>query len=92
VIAELKNLHGLDRVRCRGTPAFHVQLLLGCAALNLKRLAKHAPAAHEGIAVASKAASAALSSDVDQRERANQTPRILASNHQLLWTVSLCLN
>lgn len=35
VIAELKNLHGLDRVRCRGTPSFHVQLLLGCAAINL---------------------------------------------------------
>ena len=45
VIAELKNQHGLDRVRCRGTPAFHVQLLLGCAAINLKRLAAHAPTA-----------------------------------------------
>jgi Transposase DDE domain len=43
VIAELKNQHRLDRVRCRGTPAFHVQLLLGCAAINLKRLAKHVP-------------------------------------------------
>ena len=27
--------------RCRGTPLFHVQLLLGCTALNLKRLASH---------------------------------------------------
>jgi transposase len=44
VIAELKNHHGLDRVRCRGTPAFHVQLLLGCAAINLKRTARQARA------------------------------------------------
>jgi Transposase DDE domain len=42
VIAELKNQHGLDRVRCRGTPAFHVQLLLGCAAIN-RRTTVHAP-------------------------------------------------
>jgi transposase len=44
-VAELKNEHGLDRARCRGTPLFHVQLLLGCAALNLKRLAGRATAA-----------------------------------------------
>lgn len=37
-IAELKDRHGLARARRRGTPAFHVQLLLGCTALNLKRL------------------------------------------------------
>src|SRR5262249_50794314 len=42
VIGELKTLHALDRVRCRGTPAFHVQLLVGSAAVNLKRLAMHA--------------------------------------------------
>jgi transposase len=44
-VAELKNEHGLDRARCRGTPLFHVQLLLGGTALNLKRLANHATAA-----------------------------------------------
>jgi transposase len=44
-VAELKNEHALDRARCRGTPLFHVQLLLGCTALNLKRLTGHAPAA-----------------------------------------------
>lgn len=42
VVGELKQRHGLDRARSRGTPRFHLQLLLGCAALNLKRLATHA--------------------------------------------------
>jgi transposase len=41
VVGELKQRHGLDRSRCRGTPRFHVQVLLGCTALNLKRLAGH---------------------------------------------------
>jgi transposase len=44
-VSELKNEHGLDRARCRGTPLFHVQLLLGCTALNLKRLTSHTTAA-----------------------------------------------
>src|SRR3954453_14763996 len=38
-VAELKTEHGLDRELCRGTSLFHVQLLLGCTALNVKRLA-----------------------------------------------------
>ena len=59
VIAELKNHHALDRVRCRGTPTFHVQLLLGCAAINPKRLAAHAPTAQQGVAAAPRAATAA---------------------------------
>jgi transposase len=54
VIGELKNQHGLERVRCRGTPLFHVQLLLGCTALNCKRLAHHVPEAASGIAGASR--------------------------------------
>jgi hypothetical protein len=48
VVGELKQRHGLDRARSRGTPLFHVQLLLGCAALNLKRLAAHAGEAASG--------------------------------------------
>ncbi len=91
VIAELKTLHALDRVRCRGTPAFHVQLLLGSAAINLKRLARHLPTAHEGIAAAPQAASA-LNPGADGREKASQRPSIRLSRHQLLWTVTLCLN
>jgi transposase len=47
VIGELKNQHGLDRARCRGTPLFHVQLLLACTALNCKRLADHLPRGRE---------------------------------------------
>jgi transposase len=50
-VAELKNEHGLDRARCRGTSLFHVQLLLGCAALNLKRLTGQAEAAEGQAAV-----------------------------------------
>ncbi len=92
VIAELKNQHGLGRVRCRGTPAFHVQLLLGCAAINLKRLAAHAPTAHEGVAAAPTAATAALNTGNDRRERASQRPSIRFSRQQLAWTTSLCLN
>jgi hypothetical protein len=44
-VAELKHEHGLDRARCRGTNLFHVQLLLGCTALNVKRLASRSDAA-----------------------------------------------
>jgi transposase len=44
-VAELKNEHGLGRARCRGTSLFHVQLLLGCTALNAKRLAGRTDAA-----------------------------------------------
>src|SRR5215207_1506229 len=52
VIGELKNHHALDRVRSRGTPLFHVQLLLGCTALNCKRLADYVPQAANGVAAA----------------------------------------
>ncbi len=92
VIAELKNQHGLDRVRCRGIPAFHVQLLIGCAAINLKRLARHAPGAHEGVAATPKAASAELKNSNDRRERVTQQPSIQFAHQRLVWTASLCLN
>lgn len=92
VIAELKNLHGLDRVRCRGTPAFHVQLLLGCAAINLKRLAAHTATAQQGVAAAPKAAAAALTIPSHPRQPSSRRPPLLQSRQQLVWTVSLCLN
>lgn len=92
VIAELKNQHGLDRVRCRGTPAFHVQLLLGCAAINLKRLAAHAPTAHQGVAAAPAAAAATPTTASDQRQEARPRATIRLSRDKLLWTTSLCLN
>jgi transposase len=59
VIGELKNRHGLDRVRSRGAPLFHVQLLLGCTALNCKRLADHVPQAQSGVAAGPQIAEAA---------------------------------
>ena len=89
VIAELKNLHGLGRVRCRGTPAFHVQLLLGCAAINPKRLAAHPPTAHPGIVAAPKTATGAAAQRSEPRKQ--QQP-ILNTRRQHIWTVSLCLN
>jgi Transposase DDE domain len=92
VIAELKNLHGLDRVRCRGTPAFHVQLLLGCAAINLKRLAAHAPTAQQGIAAAPQKRPAASTTDGDRCQPSRHRPPILQSRHQLVWKIGLCLN
>jgi transposase len=92
VIAELKNLHGLDRVRCRGTPAFHIQLLLGCAAINLKRLAKHVPTAHEGLAAAPATVAATLGTAADHQRRHQSPAAIRLGRKQLLWTVSLCLN
>lgn len=52
VVGELKQRHGLDRARSRGTPLFHVQLLLGCTALNLKRLASQAGEPASGAAAA----------------------------------------
>jgi transposase len=48
VIGELKNQHALARARCRGTPLFHIQLLIGCTAINMKRLAAHAGEAASG--------------------------------------------
>jgi transposase len=92
VIAELKNHHGLGRVRRRGTPAFHVQLLLGCAAINLKRLAKHVPNAHEGVAAAPAAVTAALGTDNEQRDHVHQRASIRLSRKQLVWTTTLCPN
>ena len=92
VIAELKTLHALDRVRCRGTPAFHVQLLVGSAAVNLKRLAAHAPTVQEGVAAAAEAA--AIAPAVGRQQPGSPTQqRPRASNERhLVWTVSLCLN
>jgi hypothetical protein len=92
VIAELKNLHGLDRVRCRGTPAFHLQLLLGCAAINLKRLAKHAPIAHESVAAAPATVAAAVGAGTEQPQPSRPHDEIRFGRQQLVWTVSLCLN
>ena len=57
-IGELKNEGTLARAQRRGTPHFHVQLLLGCTAINCKRLADHAPQAQSATAAGSQAAGA----------------------------------
>ena len=91
-IAELKTLHALDRVRCRGTPAFHVQLLVGSAAVNLKRLAKHTPAAHEGVATAPATLAAASNRRSGQPRHDHQQTTIRIGAQQIVCTVNLCLN
>ena len=93
VIGELKNQHALDRVRSRGTPLFHVQLLLGCTALNCKRLADHVPETASGLA----AAPAAAARD-PQTTTPDACPASLAAALDVLaarpssWSYTVCLN
>jgi transposase len=92
VIGELKLQHALGRARCRGTPRFHVQLLLGCAAINLKRLARHTPEAAEALAgapLSSEAATVLVGHSGLDAHRLASTPLQLATT---TWTVTLCLN
>jgi transposase len=97
VIGELKNHHALDRVRSRGAPLFHVQLLLGCTALNCKRLADHAPQAASGVAATPAAAahdlhpkkpSACAASRAAATDAASSAPAPRPSS----WSYIVCLN
>lgn len=93
VISELKLQHGLARARCRGTPLFHVQLLLGCAAINLKRLAKHAPEAATAIAAApSRRDATAATADTGRPQAHRTNPTVLYPSERRVWTVALNLN
>jgi hypothetical protein len=99
VIGELKNQHALDRVRSRGTPLFHVQLLLGCAALNCKRLADHVPQAANGVASAPSAAArglqpAAAGGRADQPMCGPTADAITSafSASPASWSYTVCLN
>jgi transposase len=99
VIGELKNQHALDRVRSRGTPLFHVQLLLGCAALNCKRLADHVPQAANGVASAPSAAARgvqpAAAGDPADQPMCGPTADAITSAFPASpasWSYSLCLN
>src|SRR5713101_3269209 len=58
VIGELKNQGTAARAQRRGTPHFHVQLLLNCTAINSKRLADHAQQGQTAIAAAPQTAQA----------------------------------
>lgn len=92
VISELKNQHGLARARCRGTPLFHIQLLLGCTAINLKRLARHTPAASAAAAAPATTAAEHLATAPDQRPADGSASILLVDGKPVAWTVSLCLN
>ena len=93
VISELKLQHGLARARCRGTPLFHVQLLLGCAAINLKRLATHAPPPASGTAAAPVTEPTASITAAPAPPAATPTrSRPLPPTASLLWPISVSLN
>jgi transposase len=90
VISELKLRHGLARARCRGTPLFHVQLLLGCAAINLKRLAMQA--ASGAAAAPATTAAASISAAPGQALPTPTGSRSLPPTVTQPWTISVCLN
>jgi transposase len=104
VIGELKQRHGLDRARSRGTPLFHLQLLLGCTALNLKRLATHAGEAASGAAAGPQTghtvaldatAGAAPAAEGVHRWSITAPQRSGAPAHRLIvpiWTIGVSLN
>jgi hypothetical protein len=99
-VAELKNEHAMGRARCRGTSLLHVQLLLACAALNVKRLAARgdaasgqaaAPAAQDAEEAAGMAI--AVSSGVPRdRCQARTGSRSIAPPSTATWTISLSMN
>jgi transposase len=101
-VAELKNEHGMGRARCRGTSLFHVQLLLGCTALNVKRLAGRADAASGQAAAPASAQSTAEEATADasgahQAARDDPARDITALPpiaHAALatWTIALSMN
>jgi transposase len=98
-VSELKNEHGLHRARCRGTSLFHVQLLLGCTALNLKRIATRAaaaegqaagPATGQTAAIGADQAHNAPGQDAHAAKLRLDPPIILTS--PTAWTIRLSLN
>lgn len=101
-VAELKNEHGMDRARCRGTGLFHVQLLLSCTALNAKRLASRGDAASGRAAAPATAQagadeSAAEASGAELTARHQRTGDLSARPRTLVtaratWTIALSAN
>src|SRR3954470_3718641 len=101
-VAELKNEHGMGRARCRGTGLFHVQLLLSCTALNVKRLASRGDAARgqaagpaKAQAAADEGAAQASAGDLAARDEPSHT---LTARGSILpatratWTITLSMN
>ncbi len=104
VVGELKRQHGMDRARARVTPLFHLPLLLGCSALNLKRIAAHTGQAASGAAAGPQTAKAEA---IEAGEPASctlgcitsrQIPRAPAHEPHAgrltvpVWTIALSLN
>jgi DDE family transposase len=104
VVGELKRQHGMDRARSRGTPMFHLQLLLGCSALNLKRIAAHAGQAASGAAAGPRTAKAEAADSAEAASgtsgsvtwrQIDRTPAHERPAYQLavpIWTIALSLN
>ena len=65
-IGELKNQHALGRIRSRGTRKAQIQLLMAATAVNLKRLARYAPA-HTATAAADPRAATRLAATADNQ-------------------------
>ena len=86
VIGELKNEGTMNRARRRGTPHFHVQLLLNCAAVNCKRLADHAPQAQSGVAAKPRTSSTPAAGD-----RSRWLTTLLAAA-PVIWNYPVSLN
>ena len=86
VIGELKNQGTAARAQRRGTPYFHVQLLLNCTAVNCKRLADHALQAQSGLAAAPQTAQ---SQPPAATAPADATPPPTAAAHPSRWLTTL---
>jgi len=88
-ISEAKLEGTLARARCRGTPLFHVQVLVDCAAINCKRLVRHARAA-TGVAAAPVAAAGLAASAAEGSRLTIRGDAVAAT--AAIWSFSVCLN
>jgi transposase len=80
-IGELKNQHALGRIRSRGTRKAQIQLLMAATAINLKRLARYAPA-HTATAAGDPRAATRLAATADN-PLTDADPRRPAARHGL---------
>jgi len=90
VISEAKLEGTLARARCRGTPLFHVQVLVDFAAINCKRLVRHARAA-TGLAAAPAAAASMPPAPTECSSGTDPALTAGAAASQV-WSFSVCLN
>lgn len=95
-IAEAKTQGTLARARCRGTPLFHIQVLIDFAAVNCKRLVRHtgvaagiagAPAAAAKVADSSSPGPPGDCPSADQDGIGHPS-----APTSTIWSFSVCLN